>query len=92
VSFGFLSDPDSNNWGNDVYLTYVLLRATGRYLAPAAGDSTCAPSRHIAKDQIISVFGAVPLVRVKLATLEAFFQQQPHFCDHNSLSCSIPLS
>ena len=72
--FGFLSDPDSNNWGNDIYFTYVLLPGNGSVTLPMLQEALRAlPSRHIAKDQIISVFGAVPLMHVKLAMLEAFF-------------------
>jgi putative ABC transport system permease protein len=71
-AFGFLSDPDSDNWGNDVYWTYVLLPKDGS-VGPAQLQETlrALPARHAAKDQIISVFGAVPLVRVRLAALEA---------------------
>jgi putative ABC transport system permease protein len=73
-AFGFLSDPDSDNWGNDVYFTYVLLPSNGSVTLPLLQETLRAlPGRHIAKDQIISVFGAVPLVRVKLASLEALF-------------------
>ena len=73
-AFGYLSDPDSNSWGNDVYFTYVLLPGNGSVTLPMLQEALRAlPSRHIAKDQIISVFGAIPLVRVKLAMLEAFF-------------------
>lgn len=73
-AFGFLSDPDAESWGNDVYFTYVLLPSNGSVSLPLLQETLRAlPSRHIAKDQIISVFGAVPLVHVKLATLEAFF-------------------
>ena len=73
-AFGFLSDPDAESWGNDVYFTYVLLPNNGSVTLPLLQETLRAlPSRHIAKDQIISVFGAVPLVHVKLATLEAFF-------------------
>ena len=73
-AFGYLSDPDSNNWGNDVYFTYVLLPSNGSVTLPMLREALRAlPGRHIAKDQIISVFGAVPLVHVKLAMLEAFF-------------------
>jgi len=72
-AFGFLADPDSGNWGNDVYYTYVLLPKDGSVTLPQLQQALRElPARHIAKDQIISVFGAVPLVRVKLATLEAF--------------------
>jgi len=72
-AYGFLSDPDSDAWGNDVYATYVLLPKDGS-VTPAQLQETLRelPARHIAKDQIISVFGAVPLVHLKLATLEAF--------------------
>jgi len=73
-AFGFLSDPDSENWGNDVYFTYALLPANGSVTLPLLQETLRAlPSRHIAKDQIISVFGEVPLVHVKVASLEAFF-------------------
>ena len=73
-AYGYLSDPDSNNWGNDVYFTYVLLPGNGSVTLPMLQEALRAlPSRHIAKDQIISVFGAIPLVHVKLAMLEAFF-------------------
>ena len=73
-AYGFLSDPDSNSWGNDVYFTYVLLPSNGSVTPQLLQETLRAlPSRHIAKDQIISVFAAVPLVRVKLAALEAFF-------------------
>jgi putative ABC transport system permease protein len=71
---GFLSDPDSDMWGNDVYFTYVLLPGNGSVSLPLLQETLRAlPGRHIAKDQIISVFGSVPLVHVKLASLEAFF-------------------
>lgn len=73
-AFGFLSDPDSSNWGNDIYFTYVLLPSNGSVTLPMLQEALRAlPGRHIAKDQIISVFGAIPLVHVKLAMLEAFF-------------------
>jgi putative ABC transport system permease protein len=73
-AFGFLSDPDANSWGNDSYFTYVLLPSNGSVTLPLLQATLRAlPSRHIAKDQIISVFGAVPLLHVKLAALEALF-------------------
>lgn len=73
-AYGFLSDPDSGNWGNDIYFTYVLLPKNGEVtLSQLQETLRTLPARHIPRDQIISVFGVVPLVRVKLATLEAFF-------------------
>jgi putative ABC transport system permease protein len=70
--FGFLDDPDSDRWGNDVFWTYVLLPQDGSVTLPQLQEALRElPARHIAKDQIISVFGVVPLVHLKLAAYEA---------------------
>jgi putative ABC transport system permease protein len=69
---GLTPDPDQPQWGNDIYFTYVLLPADGSVTPGQLQEALRAfPARHIPKDQIICVFGAVPLARIKLATYEA---------------------
>lgn len=69
---GLPPDPDSPGWGNDFYPTYVLLPADGSVTLPRLQEALRAfPARHIPKDQIICVFGAVPLASYWLATYEA---------------------
>jgi putative ABC transport system permease protein len=65
-------DPDDPGWGNDFFVTFVLLPAN-HSVTPAQLKETLRgfPARHIPKDQLISVFGAVPLEQVKLASMEA---------------------
>ena len=65
-------DPDDPGWGNDFFYTFVLLPADGSVTSAQLQQTLRDfPARHIPKDQMISVFGAVPLERVKLATMEA---------------------
>jgi len=69
---GLPADPDQPQWGNDTYLTYVLLPADRRVTLTQLQQTLREfPTRHIPKDQIICVYGAVPLAHIKLATLEA---------------------
>ena len=68
---GWIDDPDAEEWGNDSYWTYVLLPENGSVTAAQLRETLRAfPARHVPKDQMISVFGAVPLQRAKLDTLE----------------------
>ncbi|MFL6606284.1 MAG: ABC transporter permease [Steroidobacteraceae bacterium] len=72
---GLLADPDGyeSQWGSDTYWTYVLLPTDGSVTFEQLEEALRAfPGRHIPKGNILSVFGAVPLPRIKLAMLEAF--------------------
>ena len=69
---GWADNPDAEEWGNDSYWTYVLLPADGSVSLQQLQETLRAfPGRHVPKDQMISVFGAIPLERVKLDTLES---------------------
>ena len=75
TSFGVMADPDTAQWqwGVDTYWTYVLLPADGSVtLAQLQETLRAFPARHVPKEEMISVFGAVPLAHVRLATLDAF--------------------
>jgi putative ABC transport system permease protein len=68
---GWADNPDAEEWGNDVYWTYVLLPADGSVSVQQLQEALRAfPGRHVPKDQMISVFGAIPLERVNLDMLE----------------------
>ena len=69
---GFTDNPDAEEWGNDSYWTYVLLPADGSVTVSQLRETLRTfPERHIPKDQMLSVFGAIPLERVNLEMLEA---------------------
>lgn len=68
---GWADDPDAEEWGNDSYWTYVLLPADGSVSVQQLQATLRAfPGRHVPKDQMISVFGAIALERVKLDLME----------------------
>jgi putative ABC transport system permease protein len=71
-NIGVPANPDNPYWGNDAYFTYVLLPDDGS-VTPAQLQETLRafPARHISKDQMLLVLGAVPLTHIKLAALEA---------------------
>lgn len=74
AGIGVPVDPDGPQWGNDTYFTYALLPADGS-LTPEefkAGLKTFG-DRHVPKDQLRSVFGAIPVSRINLSNLEALF-------------------
>jgi putative ABC transport system permease protein len=69
---GFTLDPDADEWGNDSYWTYVLLPTDGSVsLAQLQETLRAFPGRHVPKTEMISVFGAVPVERVRLALMDA---------------------
>jgi putative ABC transport system permease protein len=71
--FGVASDAEQDQWGFDAFWTYVLLPKGGSVTPDQLRETLRAfPARHIPKNDIISVFGVVPLTDVKLAMLEAF--------------------
>ena len=68
---GWADNPDAEEWGNDSYWTYVLLPADGSVSVQQLQETLRVfPGRHVPKDQMISVFGALPLERVNLGMLE----------------------
>ena len=69
---GWADNPDAEEWGNDSYWTYVLLPADGS-VSPAQLRETLRefPQRHVPKTEMISVFGAIPLQRLRLSWLES---------------------
>ena len=72
--FGTPADPDMDMWGADTYFTYALLPADGS-LTPGefiAGLKTFG-AKHVPKQDLIAVFGAVPVSRIALSSLEALF-------------------
>jgi putative ABC transport system permease protein len=76
VGMGVPVDPDGEQWGMDVFNTYVLLPADGSYTAEEfrAGLPDFAARRSdppTSAFQMTSVFGAVPLQRMQLASVEA---------------------
>ncbi len=74
TKFGTPADPDMDMWGADTYYVYALLPADGS-LTPAefiTGLKTFG-AKHVPKDQMIAVFGAVPVSRIALSSLEALF-------------------
>jgi putative ABC transport system permease protein len=72
--FGVPSDSEPEIWGNDVFFTYVLLPADGSVTAQQflRGLETFG-ARHVPKDQLVSVFGAVPISHVALSLMQALF-------------------
>lgn len=73
---GFLTragiDPDSPNWGNDSYFTYVLLPKNGSVpVATLRETLRTFGSRHLPKGEIILKHDLVPLTHVRLALLDA---------------------
>jgi putative ABC transport system permease protein len=67
-----LMNPDDPQWGNDGYWTYVLLPADGSVTLPQLKDTLRTfADRHVPKDQMLSVFDAVPLHKARLAMMEA---------------------
>ena len=70
---GGVAQADAPAWGDDSYFTYVLLPKDGS-MTPAQLQAALKafPARHVPKDQMLTVFGAVPVSRIKLANLEAF--------------------
>jgi putative ABC transport system permease protein len=70
----FPSDPESEIWGDDSFFTYVLLPADGSVTAQQflRGLETFG-ARHVPKEQLYSVFGAVPISHLALSTLQALF-------------------
>jgi putative ABC transport system permease protein len=71
---GFPTDPDMEIWGNDMFFTYVLLPADGSVTPQQflRGLETFG-ARHVPKQQLISVFGAVPISHITLSMLQALF-------------------
>jgi putative ABC transport system permease protein len=69
---GFADNPDAEEWGNDSYWTYALLPADGSVTATQLRETLRAfPQRHIPKSEMLSVFGAISLERLKLSWLES---------------------
>jgi putative ABC transport system permease protein len=71
---GFPADPEAEIWGFDFFFTYVLLPADGSVTAQQllTGLETFG-ARHVPKDQLVSVFGAVPVSHIQLSLLQALF-------------------
>jgi putative ABC transport system permease protein len=72
--FGVPSDSEPEIWGNDTFFTYVLLPADGSVTAQQflRGLETFG-ARHVPKNQLVSVFGAVPISHVALSLMQALF-------------------
>jgi putative ABC transport system permease protein len=72
--FGTPADPDMDLWGADTYFTYAMLPADGS-LTPAefiAGLKSFG-EKHIPKHDVIANFGAVPVSRIALSSMEGLF-------------------
>lgn len=71
---GVSVDPDSQNWGNDVYFTYVLFPADRSFTPKEFIEQLGAFAKRRANRPevpILSVFGAVPISKMKLALWDA---------------------
>jgi putative ABC transport system permease protein len=73
-TLGIPTDLEAEIWGNDSYFTYVLLPADGSVTAQQflRGLETFG-ARHVPKNQLFSVFGAVPISQVALSLMQGLF-------------------
>ena len=72
AGIGVPVDPASDNWGQDIYFTYLLLPPSNAITATQLRDQLPAfASRRVGKDQLISVFDLVPLTDVKVSMFDA---------------------
>ena len=83
AGIGVPVDPNADSWGQDIYFTYLLLPANKAITAEQLrGQLPAFASRRVGKDQLLSVFGLVPLTDVKVSMYDAVLS-------NNSLSLTF---
>jgi putative ABC transport system permease protein len=85
AGIGVPVEPRQDNWGQDIYYTYVLMPANQAITAEQLRAGLPAfVQRRIPKDQLISVFDLVPLTQLKVTMYDAVLS-------NNSLSLTVTI-
>jgi putative ABC transport system permease protein len=76
AGIGVLIDPDTQEWGNDIFFTYVVFPANGSFTPRELIDQLPAFAQRHANTPgatLISVFGAVPVSHLLLSVFDALY-------------------